>query len=313
MQIKDVMCEGHLATALLEEARVSSRADLTELGQFYFDYAVSSNKRGETLISKLVTDFVGPLKNKRYLDIGSGYGGCTIAAAKRGYSAVGLEISDRTRSMAEKNLLDFPGLDVRFLAHDITSYDAVRALGNFDIITSDNVIEHVGCAAALVSNASQLLNPGGLLYITAPNARSVGMVSSECHYKMSAASLMSPKIASKMLGKDYDVTHYFDYRQYVELFDRYGLSVQQILPQSATPEKAEAIFSEALLTGLKCRADHKLSPLSPFIIEALEKWEQEFTADIQFMRRSDPITARKMAHTIERDYGFELWYFVARK
>jgi 2-polyprenyl-3-methyl-5-hydroxy-6-metoxy-1,4-benzoquinol methylase len=308
-----------LTSALLKEIGRADPGELTERERFYFDYANSSNDRGEELVGKLEREFLGSLAGRRVLDIGSGYGGCCIAAAKRGASVVGLELSHRTLEMARANAQDH-GANVEFLSLDMTDGDPVAKLGRFDLVIADNVIEHVRNPAGLVANSSRLLLNGGYMYVTAPNARSVDMVRSEVHYGMSGASLVSPKAAEAMLNeysarrpRSYEVTHYLAFRQYVELFERYFLEARSLLVETSTSADVETLYADARAVAEAVRTAHGISPIFWLISEALERWLAEFSTDVEFMRAADEEAAARFAGRIHRDYGYPLWYFMARK
>jgi len=191
-----------------------------DITKHHRDYALATNERGEELIGKLVREFTGDLAGKRVLDIGSGYGGVCIAAGKRGAQAVGLEYGAKQVELAGENLRDHPGLDVRFLQGDATSPEGMAALGTFDLITCDNVIEHVESANALVSNISLALNRTGIAYVTCPNAYSVGQIRRDCHYLMFGLSILDREDAEAFYRqmshrRVYDVTDYYKYEEYV--------------------------------------------------------------------------------------------------
>ena len=85
-----------------QNVKLRSAADWEALDatrRMWLDFALSTNRRGEALMDLLETR--GPLRGRRYLDIGCGFGGCLVAAARRGAVCAGVE-SDPLR-------LDFAG------------------------------------------------------------------------------------------------------------------------------------------------------------------------------------------------------------
>jgi tRNA G46 methylase TrmB len=56
--------------------------DLDTIQELHLEYALSTNSRGEMAVKK-IEEIHGDLENKSFLDIGSGYGGLVIAAAKK--------------------------------------------------------------------------------------------------------------------------------------------------------------------------------------------------------------------------------------
>jgi 2-polyprenyl-3-methyl-5-hydroxy-6-metoxy-1,4-benzoquinol methylase len=309
-----------LHRALLQATGIASADQLSTQERIWFDYADSSNERGETLISSLETHFTGPLRRQRVLDIGCGFGGCAIAAGRRGASVLGIDLSEKNLHLAAANLKDSRDLDVSFAMVDITQDAALTTLGRFDLIIADNVVEHVSSPAKLIANASLLLNSPGHLYVTAPNARSTQMVASECHYSLCAASLLDPHQAEQLLNqggalamRPYEVSHYLDFAQYMELFARYGLVPSSLLPESATASDIDRLASE-LAGTMQLILERDWGALQPVVIQAATRWQDEFDADLRFLRSDaqQPVPG-PMAGRIMRDYGYALWYFVGRK
>ena len=179
----------NLYAALLEDAAIESPSQLSTQQKIWFDYAASTNRRGDELLRTLIANFTGSLVGRRVLDIGCGFGGTAIAAGKAGATVLGVDLSEKNLRVARQNLRDFGGLPVEFQAVDVTDAEALEKLGRFDLVIADNVIKHVASPAKLFAAASVLMKSGAHLYITAPNARSVEMVRSECHYSLLGASL----------------------------------------------------------------------------------------------------------------------------
>ena len=105
----------------------------------------------------------------RTLDAGCGSGALSILAARSGNETIGLTFSDVDSEIARcrAELLNadkarFNVVDLRELANHIDR------LGTFDEIIACEVIEHIIDDQKLFSNFSQLLAPGGRLYLTTP-------------------------------------------------------------------------------------------------------------------------------------------------
>ncbi len=130
----------------------------------WLNYALSTNQRGRYAIDKLLK-FTFSLKGKRLLDIGSGYGGTCIAAAQRGAQCVGIEIDPKLIELADINRQDHPHLATTFFQMDILDWEQAKRLGHFELITCDNVIEHVAVPERLIAHFSLLLRKGGFAYM----------------------------------------------------------------------------------------------------------------------------------------------------
>jgi len=98
------------------------------------------------------------------LDVGSAHGWFISAAAARGAVVVGIEPDE---VVAEKSQLPetvrrgfFP--------------EALRADERFDIITYNDVLEHISDPASAIHDSVLHLRPGGLLSINIPDSRGLG-------------------------------------------------------------------------------------------------------------------------------------------
>src|SRR5262249_53109765 len=100
----------------------------------------------------------------KWLDIGYGEGGLLAAAERHGWACHGIEVAPHALEYAQQRawvVTAEPGDDARF--RDST----------FDVVTMIELVEHVSEPNQFLSNAARWLRPGGLLYVTTPNARSV--------------------------------------------------------------------------------------------------------------------------------------------
>lgn len=97
------------------------------------------------------------------LDIGCGDGAMANALIKPGRTVVGIEPSEIGVALAKKN---YPNLRVERMG----IYDDPNTLqgGNFDMVVSTEVIEHVFYPRELLRFASAKLNTGGLLLVSTP-------------------------------------------------------------------------------------------------------------------------------------------------
>ncbi len=101
----------------------------------------------------------------RVLDIGCGYGRTVEFHASRGCEAFGSEIDPSVRGHVEAR-----GLKVKVGPFDAGDYEA----GTFDVITLDQVYEHVVDPRSFLAGVATLLRPGGRAVISTPNAHGWG-------------------------------------------------------------------------------------------------------------------------------------------
>jgi protein O-GlcNAc transferase len=110
-----------------------------------------------------VLDAVGALRASlggRWLDIGFGSGALLTTAAEFGYEVAGIDLrEENVRLMREA------GFDVH--AVELAAY---RAAAPFDVVSMADVLEHMPFPKRALRDARQLLQPGGLLFLSMPNA-----------------------------------------------------------------------------------------------------------------------------------------------
>lgn len=309
-----------LEMALLNRINDQSIDLITSQQRAWFDYVVSTNNRGETLLMKLEEDFTGSLKGKKILDIGAGYGGVCVAAAKRGGIVVGIELSDKNIELAQENFKDYPDLPIELIKLNILeSSDYLKRWKGFDLIICDNVLEHVAIPSKLISVMSLLLEKTGIVYLTVPNSRSIGQVKKECHYGMPGISLLSPYVAAMVLrerkiSQSYDVSFYYEFATYVSFFERYGLRYNFLLAEVASDRDIDEIVAD--FEEMEKVVGSEIFPVSTSAImeEAFREYKGRFLSDIEWYRetKGSEYTSR-ISGKIARDYKYGLWYFILRK
>lgn len=96
----------------------------------------------------------------RILDVGCGNGSFVDAAIERGYEAKGIDLSSSAVVLAQSLCLPVERLD--FLSNEIKH-------STYDAVTMFEVIEHLPKPLSFFHKASEVLSPGGLMYLTTPN------------------------------------------------------------------------------------------------------------------------------------------------
>ena len=269
--------------------------------EMYFTYALSTNERGRTTAGLLEKQ--RGLDGCSYLDIGCAYAGFLVAFAERGASVMGIEIDPVLIEIGKANLAD-AGLDARIFQRDATRIEQLVELVNrFDIITCNDVIEHVGNPSALVENISLLLRRGGVAYLEIPNRNHPRFVLEDGHYQLFGITLLDRQEAElyyKTLRPQgiYNTQFYLELDQYESIFNRAGLSLS-MLPETFDSYTVES--TRADLVNLGQRANERLSTVPEVVRDETDKRLSEYlrTADAynkdDFFARYGPSFWRVMA------------------
>lgn len=105
-----------------------------------------------------------PLEGKTALDVGCGAGLLCEPLARLGAKVTGIDASEDVIAVAREHAAAM-GLAIDYRAGDIQDLE-----GQYDLITSLEVIEHVAEPAAFLRALAKRLAPGGLLILSTPNA-----------------------------------------------------------------------------------------------------------------------------------------------
>lgn len=104
-------------------------------------------------------------RQARVLDIGCGFGESLGYHRGRGCVATGVEADANAARAAKRH-----GLDIRIGLFDACDFQPE----SFDVVTLDQVVEHVQDAEALLRGIHTVLKPGGLAILSTPNAAGWG-------------------------------------------------------------------------------------------------------------------------------------------
>jgi 2-polyprenyl-6-hydroxyphenyl methylase/3-demethylubiquinone-9 3-methyltransferase len=107
---------------------------------------------------------VKPLAGKRALDVGCGAGLLCEPLARLGSEVAGVDAAAENIEAAKAHA-EAMGLRIDYKCGDIADLD----LGQFDLVTSMEVIEHVADKAAFVAALAGTLTQGGLMILSTPN------------------------------------------------------------------------------------------------------------------------------------------------
>lgn len=105
-----------------------------------------------------------PLEGKRALDVGCGAGLLAEPLARLGARVTGLDAAPEVIAVAREHAAA-QGLDIDYRVGPVEQLD-----GQFDLVTSMEVIEHVADPGDFLKALAARLAPGGLLVLSTPNA-----------------------------------------------------------------------------------------------------------------------------------------------
>ena len=285
----------------LRSARDWQRLDTTR--RMWFDFALSTNQRGKALVH-LLRDRQ-PMKGKRYLDIGCGFGGTLVAGARAGAACTGIEIDPIRMDLAWENLEDFR-VAAPILKQDALAPDLPDRLGQFDFISLSDVVEHVLDATQLFRNLGLLLAPGGLLYVQIPNPDSVEFVAADGHFGLFGITLLPREDAIDYHGRrfqfDYDVGDYYSLDECLHLFDEAGLH-PKLIPSLHHPARRMTDL-ESLLASLT-EARRRFAEPDPALHEKLANAYEDY------LRRLHSDRARLTERDFRNRYLRNFWTFLA--
>ena len=139
---------------------------LDELLACYAEYPRDNSISPITLkrCNQLLDHFEAFRKTNKIIDVGAGDGWFLHEAMKRGWEAYGTEFEDRAVENCRSK-----GIRMQKGVLDPIHYTP----GEFDIVTSFEVVEHISNPREEFAYFNRILRPGGLVYVTTPNFNSV--------------------------------------------------------------------------------------------------------------------------------------------
>jgi 2-polyprenyl-6-hydroxyphenyl methylase/3-demethylubiquinone-9 3-methyltransferase len=147
---------------------------------------------------------VKPLAGKRALDVGCGAGLLCEPLARLGAQVTGVDAAGESIAVARDHA-EGSGLEIAYRQGELASL----GLGQFDLVTSMEVIEHVADKQAFVTELAKHLAPGGQMVLSTPNrtpqsrmllvgaAEAVGMVPKGTHHW---EDFITPEELGELLG-----------------------------------------------------------------------------------------------------------------
>lgn len=129
----------------------------------YFTKVPSKMRRARIRARQIARQLGRHVTGQHFLDVGCSGGFVTEAARAIGFTATGIDPDAEAIAYANEH---YPGST---FVHTMVEPFAIQSAGQFDVIYCSEVLEHVGDANRFIAALSDLLAPGGLLYLTTPD------------------------------------------------------------------------------------------------------------------------------------------------
>ncbi|MGA2798579.1 MAG: class I SAM-dependent methyltransferase [Thermoguttaceae bacterium] len=275
----------------------------------YFDYAISTNDRGRTVAYKLSQ--YTPIRGKNYLDVGCAYAGFLVAMAEEGAKAVGIDLNENLLALGRQNLKD-NDLDAPVFQCDVTRPEDVRPFhGKYDIITCNDVIEHVLNPSQAIRNIADMLTSGGVAYFEIPNPYYPQSVLEDPHFHLFGIAILDHEQAKKYYshhapGVEYSVGHYLELSTVLELLDKAGIEAN-LLKESLRGVNIHSVLAQAdaLQESFPARIRSVPEPMRARIKEKVERYLGEI--------KSAPRNTSEQQRKFLKRYGICVWKILGRK
>ncbi|HLG36429.1 MAG TPA: class I SAM-dependent methyltransferase [Bacteroidia bacterium] len=164
-------------------------------------------------------------KTNNLIDIGSGDGYFSERAKQQGWNVYGTEFTDaKVEYSRRKGIIMHKGV------LDVKNYSP----GFFDVLISIEVIEHINNPREEIAKFSELLRPGGAVYLTTPNFNSV---------------------SRHLLGKNWNIVAYPEHLSYYtkktlkQLFESSGFKTRNIITSGISFSRIQQSTNEKSREG----------------------------------------------------------------
>lgn len=195
-------------------------------------YARRDIQRGREIV-RTIRQWM-PLRSKRVLDVGGGYGGMMISMAEQGAHVTGVEIDTERANMGKQRLAEL-GIPCDYREADICDPIARGDMGEFDVITCQDVLEHVMDPTLMIHTMCSMLKPGGVIFVQVPNKWGAQQLMADHHYALTGITALSRnqaieywQLATGEEARHYGVGYPRGERFYLNGFARCGVTLNHL-------------------------------------------------------------------------------------
>jgi len=176
---------------------------------------------------------VTALPGRKVLDVGCQNGAWLIALAQAGAIPTGLDVDELGVESARIRAKAY-GFDIRAETGD--ACEMRFGTGEFDVVASSCVLEHVPDKVAMLHECVRVIRPGGYLVLSAPLRFSVKHLVSDPHYQHKGVSVLPAGLARWWLTtvrgeSEYEVETLPTKRWVERQLTRRGMELQSVAPE----------------------------------------------------------------------------------
>lgn len=243
-----------------------------------------------------------------YIDIGCAYAGFLVAFSECGARVSGIELEPQLIKLAGENLRD-AGLAANIFCKDATKFSELAEYCNrADIITCNDVIEHVSDPYLLLNNISLMLRKNGIAYFEIPNRHNPIYVKSDGHFGLFGITLLNYIEAKKHYelmrpGSSYSVSYYLELDQYEFMFDKLGFEIE-ILEESFNYISFQSVLND--ISILRRDYENRLAEIPLELRELVAVRVKDYLNTAEEASQKD-------RQQFMRNYGPGFWRILARK
>lgn len=276
--------------------------------QVHFLYAITCNERGQDIMYTL-GPYVNPA-DKEHLDVGCAYGGVVVAFVRNDAHSTGIDIEPIYLQLAKTNL-ECSGVSASLRHADASDPGIVKLLARqFDIITANDVIEHVKNLEQFTENIHNLLADGGIAYLAIPNGKFPKYVVRDGHHGLFGITLLDYEHAqdyySQYHDSKYNTFNYLTIDQWNEVFSAAGLKMEIMLESFFHSDDLKTVLNDmkSVRSNLPLYLQTVPSHLKKIVMEKL----QAYITEVESARLDSKRQRRKFL----LDYGVQTWQVLLR-